>query len=191
MHIKYYGHSCFTAQSGEFIIGFDPYDPSVPGYGPLHIEVDEIYCSHEHGDHNYLPAVSIRRGSSEKANPFEISSFITAHDDAEGKLRGFNTVRICLAEGKKIAHLGDIGCMPGESEMEKLKGCDVMMIPVGGYYTIDYNTACEIIKITAPKCAIPMHYRNGKKGFGVLGDINKMKFTQEFRQMAVGEEIEI
>jgi L-ascorbate metabolism protein UlaG (beta-lactamase superfamily) len=93
------------------------------------------------------------------------------HDDCDGAKRGHNTVRIFRINGLKIAHMGDIGRPLTADEVEKLSGLDCMLIPVGGYYTIDAAQAREIIALTKPKVTIPMHYRSEGIGFDVLSTI--------------------
>lgn len=189
MKITYKGHSCFTVEQDGFVIGFDPYDPGTPGYEPLHIEVNELYCSHGHGDHSYTAAASIKAAGA--VSPFEITELTVPHDDEGGAKRGMNTVRIVKAAGKKIAHFGDTGCMPSEEQLEALSGCDLVMIPVGGFFTIDADTANRIVDIIQPGLAVPMHYRKGNCGYEMIADIDDIKLGQRFRVMEYGESLEI
>ena len=81
------------------------------------------------------------------------------HDDAQGALRGRNMVRIFTIDGMKIVHMGDQGCMPDEDVLEAIADADVMMIPVGGTYTVDAAGAKAIIEAAKPRCVIPMHVK--------------------------------
>ena len=83
-----------------------------------------------------------------------------------------NTVRIFRCGKTRVAHLGDIGCFPDEELAQALKNVDIMMIPVGGYYTIGCQTAYQIIKAAKPCVAIPMHYRTDKTGFDEISHID-------------------
>lgn len=170
--ITWLGHSCFKVESEGYSVVFDPYlDGKVPGLKPLRVEADEVLCSHEHGDHNYREAVTLRKRGVE--SPFQIQEIFTYHDEEKGKLRGETIIRILDDKTFRIAHMGDLGCELTKEEMEQLKGLDVMMIPVGGYYTIDAAQARQLIEHVTPKVVIPMHYRGMGFGFDVLDSVNE------------------
>ena len=183
MVITYHGHACFTLESGSFTIAIDPYDEHVPGFRPLRLKANEVYCSHGHGDHCYVQAVQI---DTEGGCHLDSNLILNAldnldltgvdipgfHDDAQGAKRGRNTMRIFEAEGLKVAHLGDIGCFPPEEDLEKLKGLDVCMIPVGGFYTIDAAQAKELAELLQPRIVIPMHFRQGDLGLGAIAELD-------------------
>lgn len=169
MVITYHGHACFTLESGGYTVAIDPYDEHVPGFRPLSLKADAVYCSHGHGDHSYVQAVQILEG---KSSPFTVTDIQGFHDDARGAKRGLNTMRVFEAEGLKAAHLGDIGCMPPAEDLEKLKGLDVCMVPVGGFYTIDAAQAKELMDILQPRVIIPMHFRLGSLGLGPIAELD-------------------
>lgn len=164
MKIEWIGHACFklTAQDGTMVIT-DPYDESV-GIDMIPLKADLITMSHEHHDHN---ETSMIVGNPVIAHGGELASVsgVTAravnswHDDAQGAKRGANFVRIFGIDGLKIVHMGDQGCMPGEDVLEAIEGADVMMIPVGGTYTVDAEGAKAIIERARPRCVIPMHVK--------------------------------
>lgn len=178
MKITWIGHSCFRIEGDGHAIIIDPYsDGSVPGLDDVREDADLVLCTHEHGDHNFREGVHL----SGNDTPFTIESIGTFHDDAEGTKRGKNTIFI-ISDGKtRIAHLGDLGCRP--REMEKLRGIDVMLIPVGGFLTIDGKEAADLVKELSPKIVIPMHYRSEEKGFGydVIGTVED--FASEFSEV--------
>ena len=133
MKIIYYGHSCFKIETEAGSVVFDPYgDGSVPGYGPVHLNADMVLCSHEHRDHGNRDAVTL----SGRETDIKIETISTFHDKVKGLKRGPNTIHIITAEGMRAAHLGDLGCKLSTSQIEKLKSVDVLMIPIGGFYTI-------------------------------------------------------
>lgn len=169
--ITYHGHACFTLEANGYRTVIDPYATGmIPGLKELHLGADAVYCSHEHGDHNNREAVALF--AAEKEPPYAITEYITPHDDRGGALRGMNTVRIFDFGGLKVAHLGDIGCFPDEELCAALKGVDCMLIPVGGYYTINPQTACQIIRAANPRVAVPMHYRTDTTGFDEIAHID-------------------
>ena len=140
----------------------DPYeDGSVDGLAPVREKACMVLCTHEHGDHNFRDGVEITASSF---CPLSIETIESFHDDAHGAKRGRNKIFIISDERTRIAHFGDLGECPEDIGM--LEGLDVALIPVGGFFTIDGNTAAEIIEKINPRIAIPMHYRNDEKGFG-------------------------
>lgn len=165
------GHSCFRAECGEFSVVLDPYAPgSVPGLGELHETADLVLCSHDHHDHNCREAVTIS-DDGRKNNPFRITAVASFHDDQNGALRGKNTITMLEAEGRKIVHFGDVGCMPGPLALEKLQNADVILLPVGGHYTVGPKEAKEIADAVNAKTIVPMHYRSDSFGFDVIGRV--------------------
>lgn len=108
----------------------------------------------------------------------------TDHDDANGRLRGENTVRIFKFGELRIAHLGDLGRGLTEGERAALSGLDCMMIPVGGYFTIGPEEAAAIVEQTAPRVVIPMHYRSDCFGYDVLSPVTE--FTDRMENVTFG-----
>lgn len=164
MVIDWYGHSCFivTTENGTKIL-FDPYDDSV-GYQTQKLEADIVAVSHAHHDHNDLSRINGKYElvNTEGLHNFEdvnIESIKTWHDKSEGRLRGENIVSILSADGLTLCHMGDMGCMPSEDLYKKLKGIDILMIPVGGNYTIDALEALKICERVSPNIIIPMHFK--------------------------------
>lgn len=178
--VHYHGHACFTLESNGFRTVLDPYaDGMVPGLPGLMLEGEAIFCSHGHGDHAYTQAVAIKEAKTDA--PYTVEVLETDHDDRGGTLRGKNKIHLFHFGGLRIAHLGDLGHIPGEAVTDKLRGIDCMLIPVGGYYTIDPETAARIIRLTNPKVAVPMHYRTDGTGFDVLAHLDA--FTRQFEQV--------
>lgn len=164
MEITWIGHSCFKIEKNGYSIITDPYeDGYVPGLKPLREHANMVLCSHDHGDHNARSKVKIEEGG---ACPFSITKIETWHDDVKGAKRGRNTIHI-ISDGKtRVAHLGDLGCDLEEDQIMQLKGVDVCLIPVGGFYTIDGRQAADLAYELQPKIVIPMHYRDDRAGFG-------------------------
>lgn len=165
--ITWHGHSCFTVTAGGYSIVLDPYAPeSVPGLSALDLTADQVLWSHGHSDHCYPDAVHLTE--SAKKNPFNILKIDTYHDDQKGKLRGENRIHILEFRGLRIAHMGDLGCMLTASQTEQLKRLDAVMIPVGGYYTIDAPQAKLVTHLLSPRVVIPMHFRSDTFGYPVI-----------------------
>lgn len=162
MRITWIGHSCFRIEENGYSIVIDPYeDGSVDGLGNVREEASAVLCTHEHGDHNFRQGVTVIPSG---ASPFSIETVDTFHDDARGAKRGLDRIYIISDGQTRVAHLGDLGCHP--DDCSRLQDLDVMLIPVGGFFTIDGIKAAEIVKELRPRIAIPMHYRSEEKGFG-------------------------
>ena len=167
MTITWLGHSCFRLESGGFRVLLDPYR-EVQGLADIETEADAVYCSHNHFDHAHTEKVCLTSG---KTNPFAVHEVATFHDDQGGALRGTNVVRKFTAEGLSVAHLGDLGHPLSPEQLADLGRCDILLIPVGGYYTIDAHTAKAVADAVGAEVVVPMHYRNGPVGFDVLGTL--------------------
>lgn len=161
MKLHWYGHACFMLESREGCVVFDPYEVgAVPGLVLPPLKAEVVLCSHGHHDHDYTQAVEL----SGKEPGVKLELLHCFHDEAEGRKRGSNTVHILDAEGLRFVHMGDLGHDLSDEQIEKLGKVDVLMIPVGGYYTIDAVQAAALTKKISAAVTIPMHYRG--KGFG-------------------------
>lgn len=171
MKITWYGHACFKIENKGYEIAIDPYT-GVPGYPELNITADAVFASHGHYDHNYFDAVKLNNDG--KASSLNVSTIPCFHDEKQGALRGSNLITVfeCKECGAKVVHMGDIGHMLDEKQAAQIKGCDVLMIPVGGFYTIDADAAFELVKKINPTVIIPMHYRDDRKGIGNIGTVD-------------------
>ncbi len=167
MNITWLGHSCFAVESGSFRIVLDPY--TVESYPPLHTHANRVLCSHHHRDHDFTEAVELTEQSS---CPFTVETVSTFHDDQRGALRGPNTIHILSAEGLRLVHLGDLGHTLSDEQLAPLRGCDALLIPVGGFYTIDAETAKRVADAIAPRVVVPMHYRHNGHGYDVIDTVD-------------------
>lgn len=181
MKITWLGHSCFCVESAGYRVVLDPY-LNVRGYGPLRLRANGVLCSHEHFDHNYRDAVALEEGGP---SPFTVETAATLHDDQGGKLRGQNTVHILRAKGLTVVHLGDLGHQLTDEQAAKLRRCDVLLLPVGGTYTVDAAGAKAVAEAVAPRVIVPMHYRLGGLGF------EKLTTLDEFLALFPAEQVHL
>ena len=163
MDIVYLGHSSFRIKGKTATVVTDPYDEKC-GKFPKDTEADIVTMSHDHEDHNRVDLVKspefIVRGPGEyEVKGVSIIGVHTWHDDKEGVERGANTVYVIEMEGLRVCHLGDLGHMLTEGQLEEIGSIDVVMIPVGGVYTINAKTAVEVVKQLDPWVIIPMHFQ--------------------------------
>ena len=166
--ISWAGQSCFQISvsnskdhSADIVI--DPFDEAT-GLKVPNFSADILLVSHDHHDHNNIkgvkgePFIILGPGEYEVKEIF-IKGIPSFHDDKEGMEKGKNTIYLIEAEGIKFCHLGDFGQKQlTDEQLEKIDGVDVLMIPVGGEYTISSTEAQKIISQIEPKIVIPMHY---------------------------------
>ena len=181
MKLTWMGHACWKVEDDGYSVVIDPFSPgSVPGCPDIACEADAVLCSHGHGDHNYRQGVTI---VSRGAYPFEVKTIPTWHDEAQGALRGYNIIHVIDAGFMRAVHLGDLGHLLNEEQLGQIGTPDVIMIPVGGYYTIDAKTAKQVADSIGAKIILPMHYRGDGFGYDVISSVDE--FTKLYPQEKV------
>lgn len=171
MKLTWLGHACFLLEQDGYALLLDPYT-GVEGYPELSerkLAVDKILCSHQHADHNAVDQAALR--AETKPCPFAVRTVETFHDGQGGALRGRNTIHILSAGGVTAAHMGDLGHPLSAGQIEAVGPLDAMLIPVGGYYTIDAGGAKAVCDALRPRCVIPMHYRHAPYDYPVLAGV--------------------
>ncbi|MFH1640100.1 MAG: MBL fold metallo-hydrolase [Chloroflexota bacterium] len=174
MKVTWLGHASFliTSESGTRIIT----DPYIPGgdlrYGEIKESADIVTVSHEHGDHNNVAAVQgnpeVVKGTTETKS-IKFKGIPVYHDDAQGKERGKNTIFCFDIDGVNICHLGDLGHVLNDKEVAELGKVDILLMPVGGFYTIDAGAASQVCSQIKPGVIIPMHFKNERCTFPIAG----------------------
>ena len=176
MEIQYLGHSSFRLKGKTGIVITDPYDPKMVGLKFSPGSADIVTVSHDHKDHNNVDAVKDIKKAITGPGEYEISDISiigisSYHDDKKGEERGRNTLYIIEMDGVRAVHLGDLGHGLSDKVLEALGDVNLLMIPIGGVYTIGYQKAAEIVRKIEPNITIPMHYLLpgvDKKTFGKL-----------------------
>ena len=164
MEITFIGHACFRIKGKDTTVVVDPYQSDKLGYKLPKLTADIVLVSHHHDDHNYAEGVKDYKLFVDTAGEFEMNNtFIygiqTFHDDKKGELRGKNTIYQIDIDGFSLLHLGDLGHELSEDTLERISDIHVLMIPVGGIYTINSATASKVISSIEPAIVIPMHYQ--------------------------------
>lgn len=174
MIIKWLGHSCFQLmlKNGKSIM-IDPFDETV-GYEPVDEKADIVLVSHDHHDHSYVNGIKgnyklIKDAGEYSADGIRITGVAACHDDQKGSVRGQVVINTIEAEGIRVMHMSDIGCVPDENFFNNAGKIDILLIPVGGVYTIAAEEALEIIDKLKPNITIPMHYMTSVLKFSLKG----------------------
>lgn len=163
MDITYLGHSSFRLRGSSASLVTDPFDPKMVGFKFTGVEADIVTVSHNHEDHNRSDLVKNVKREVAGPGEYEISGvsiigYPTFHDDKKGETRGKNTVYVIEMDGLRIVHLGDLGHKLSDEMLEALGDVDILMVPVGGVYTITPRVAVEIVQVIEPKITVPMHF---------------------------------
>ena len=164
MVITWYGQACFKIQSGDLVIAVDPFGKDI-GFTPPRFRADIVAVTHGHHDHNNSAAIAgdpfLITGPGEyEVKGVNITGIETYHDTVKGRERGLNTIYMIEAEGIRILHMGDFGEEKMREETLEAAGeTDILMIPVGGVYTIEGDAAAKIARQIEPAIVIPMHYK--------------------------------
>jgi L-ascorbate metabolism protein UlaG (beta-lactamase superfamily) len=184
--VKWLGHSAFllTASDGTRVIT-DPYvSGSYDGdiqYGPIRETADAVTVSHHHQDHDGVSGLPGKPKAIEGKGSFTVGSVSvtgveTFHDENQGARRGRNTVFVLETEGLRVCHCGDLGHILTPEQGAAIGRVDVLLVPIGGTFTVDAAGARKIAAQLAARVIIPMHYKTDKLGFAIDG---ADKFTQD------------
>lgn len=161
MQIGWIGHSCFRIITEHNNIVTDPYNEET-GYKLPSTPADIVTVSHSHFDHSYAqcvaPGLVISDTQPRTINGDTIWGIPCWHDDVRGAKRGSNIVYVIDADGQRIVHLGDLGHLLNDKDIEKLGKVDVLLLPVGGIYTLCPKTCVELCEKIKPRIIVPMHY---------------------------------
>lgn len=188
MKITWLGHSSFLIEDskGRKILT-DPFDETV-GYKTFNGDVDVVTISHRHFDHDYTKNLDLSKTHIlDKVGMFNIcdipiTGFPSFHDEVKGTKRGENTIYIINVDGYKICHLGDLGHILNKDEIASLGNIDILLIPVGGNYTIDAKEASELTKFLKSHIIIPMHYKTPALSFPLDGVENFLTFMKNVKK---------
>jgi L-ascorbate metabolism protein UlaG (beta-lactamase superfamily) len=162
MEISWLGHSCFQLRGKNVTLITDPFSPQL-GHSLGKISAPIVTISHNHPGHNYASGVDgnprVVRGPGEyEISDVLITGVASYHDDKHGQELGRNTIYIIHMDDLVICHLGDLGHILQEEQLEEVADADMLLIPIGGQHTINAAQAAEVISQVEPHIVIPMHY---------------------------------
>ncbi len=163
MEISWLGHSCFRIKGSQTTVITDPYSPD-EGYHLGKPTAHIVTVSHGHSDHAYVRGIGGEPRVVNRPGEYEIRGVLiigiaTYHDAEEGRSRGRNTIYLIQIDEVLVCHLGDLGHVLTAGQVEEIGNADVLLLPVGGVYTIDAPLAAEVVRQLEPKVVIPMHYQ--------------------------------
>lgn len=165
MDIYWYGQALFKLKGKGATVVIDPYESDFVGFKvPKDLEADVVLITHQHQDHNNSSLVPGQPMVFSGPGEYEVKGVVITgvqsfHDNQEGKERGLNTIYQLNIDGLNVVHLGDLGQHKlTEEQINQIGQVDILLIPVGGVYTINGKEATEIIAELEPKIIIPMHY---------------------------------
>ena len=188
MKLTWYGHSCFMLESRAGTVVFDPYADGFPrGLKLPQLTADLVLCSHSHGDHNAEDKVTLTGQQTD----YTVETVECFHDDAMGAKRGNNVIHIVTGGGVRVVHLGDLGHGLDAAQYAAIGSPDVLLIPVGGYYTIDAATARQLADAIDAQLVIPMHYRGEDFGFDEIDTVEPFVKLSKNVEFAEGSSIEL
>jgi L-ascorbate metabolism protein UlaG (beta-lactamase superfamily) len=186
MIITWLGHSCFKIQDKVGTEGItvitDPYDKKI-GLKLPSLEADIVTISHDHYDHNNIAAIKNKPYLVNMAGEYDVKGVAiqgleSNHDEKGGHERGKNIIYRFEIDDISVTHLGDLATTLNDKQLEVLVGTDILLIPVGGKYTLDAKKAVEVISQIEPRIVIPMHYKTPDLA---IDDIDGLeKFIKEF-----------
>ncbi|MCL5736231.1 MAG: MBL fold metallo-hydrolase [Actinobacteria bacterium] len=200
MRLTYYGHSSFlveTADGTRVIL-----DPYLPGsfdralrYKPIDEPADVVIATHQHDDHGAVDTIPgnplvLVHPDSKAVGKLQITGVQVAHDEAGGSKRGRNTIVILDDGDVRAVHLGDLGHLLDQATVDAIGRVDVLMVPVGGFFTIDEKDAAVVVDSLDPRVVIPMHYKTDLVDFPIVPVDGFLK-TQADVQESSGSSLEV
>ncbi len=194
MKVKWLGHASFliTSDKGTRIIT-DPYKTGGPlKYGEIKESADVVTVSHEHSDHNNVDSVSgqpkvFKGGAPLEVKGVKFTSVSTYHDENKGKDRGPNAIICMEMDGMRLCHLGDLGHPLSPQEIAQVGKVDILLVPVGGFFTINAVVASDVSAKLKPRVIIPMHFKNDRCAYPIVGVEDFLKNKENATTMNTSE----
>jgi L-ascorbate metabolism protein UlaG (beta-lactamase superfamily) len=176
--LRWYGQSFFQLETANrFRIVFDPH--AIPQFGRALVRADFVLISHPHNDHDQVGALESKVKDSdvyrgvvepkpgrqewkpvdEKRGQIRFRNLGTYHDAVNGAQRGKNSIWIVEVDRLVFCHLGDLGHELSDVQVKAIGKVDVLMVPIGGIYTINGEQAKKVVQQIKPRLfVVPMHY---------------------------------
>jgi L-ascorbate metabolism protein UlaG (beta-lactamase superfamily) len=188
MEITWYGRACFRLKGREATVITDPCPPSTGFVAGKH-DVDLLTISHAHPDHAYTRSITagltLTRPGEYEYRDLLVTGVRAFHDGERGQQRGENMIFAVEIDGVHVCHLGDLGHLLSEEQLAELGPIDVLLVPVGGNFTISPAEAAEVVAQVSPKIVIPMHFATDGASADLLGPerfLHELAVSEPIRQ---------
>ena len=194
MILRWHGHACFELQS-NFTLVIDPHDGRSIGLPPPVASADLVLVSHDHFDHNQARIVrglrsrAIDTSGQHQFQGHAIHGIPAFHDEEQGAKRSSIVMFRFELQGISFLHTADLGHYPAE-QLDLMRGCDLLFLPVGGVFTIDTAMAWRVAQAIAPRVVVPMHYRYGSLTLAI-DDVQPFLDTSPWPVVDLGSEMEL
>lgn len=200
--LRWFGHACFRI-SGDLTVVIDPFHEKDVGYPTPRTHADVVLITHDHFDHNRVDVIeggfeTIRAPGVYEVKGVTFRGIPSYHDSSHGRVRGGNTIYVFEMNGIKFCHLGDLGERLSNEKIKEIGDVDVLMIPVGGHFTIGPEEASEMVEKISPRITVPMHYKTPVIDFPIRpvddflrGKENVRRFSENEVEIRLPERSEI
>lgn len=174
MEITWYGLSCFRLREKGMTVVCDPYDKKITGLNLPRLKANIVTISHERPGHNAVSAVAGEPKIFSGPGDYEVGGVLitgltTFHKAGNGEPPEHNVAYFFNFNGFTVGHLGDLGQMPQQRQVEDLGEIDVLLVPVSGQNTLDASRMTEVVSLLEPRLVVPMHYLHSGLG-DVIGE---------------------
>lgn len=187
-------HSCFEVEGSATVV-IDPHDGRSIGVKPPSLKADLVLITHDHFDHNAIRVVKgdyvmLKDVAPKRVKSVSVRGTTAFHDDVQGEKRGRMNIFQFTMDGIRFCHLGDLGHLLTDKQVQEIGQVDVLFVPVGGVFTIDGAQAQELVRRMSPRVAIPMHFRVGGLSLSIHNADEFLSGLPEDRVVRVGNEVE-
>ena len=197
MRVRWHGHSCFEFDDGNITVVVDPHDGRSIGIKPPTVSADVVLMTHDHYDHNASRVVSgnhkdfmLQNGVFE-VNGMRFEGLPTFHDTSNGSERGPNTMYFFEMDGISVCHCGDLGCIPSEKILDRIRNVDIIFVPTGEVFTMVLPEVKRFLELVNPNVIVPMHYRVGGLSIPITGIDEFLDMIPDEAVDSVGNEIDV
>ena len=196
MRIVWHGHSCFEIDDGNTTVVIDPHDGKSIGINPPSASANAVLMTHAHHDHSAARVIrGIHDDFMEKRGIFDtvgirVEGFPSFHDEDGGRKFGSNTIYLFRMDSLSVCHCGDIGTIPPQEILDKMKNVDILIVPVGETNTMGITDVLKLIDLVSPRIIIPMHYH--MRGLSIpFSSVEKFLGELDYFFDFVGSEMDI
>lgn len=197
MRVRWHGHACFEFADSRTTVVVDPHDGRSIGIKPPAVSADVVLMTHDHYDHNAARVVQgkhsdfLGQAGVFDACGLEVEGLPTWHDSVQGAERGPDTMYLFTMDGVSVCHCGDLGCVPSDDILDRIRGVNMLFVPVGETFTIMLPELRRFLEEVNPDVIVPMHYRVGGLTVPIQPIDGFLEMIPESAVDYIGNEIEV